>query len=91
MELLSKEELSAIEISKTLGIREKEVYEHLGNIGRSVSSQGKKLIIASWQCLKCGYAFLDRKRYNRPGRCPKCKGTHIRSARFKVVGLASIP
>lgn len=87
IELLSKEELSAMEISKSLGIREKEVYEHLGNIGRSVSSRGKKLVTASWRCLKCGYVFLDRKRYNRPGRCPKCKETHIQSARYKVVDL----
>jgi len=91
MELLSKEELSAMEISKVLGIREKEVYEHLGNIDRSVSARGKKLISASWQCLKCGFVFLGRKRYNRPSRCPKCKETHIRSARYKVVGLAFIP
>jgi predicted Zn-ribbon and HTH transcriptional regulator len=41
--LLSKEEMSAREISGEVGISEKEVSDHLSHIARSVASQDCKL------------------------------------------------
>jgi len=82
--LLSKEEMSSMELSQTIGIREKEVYEHLSHIARSVAAQRKKLIIRPFSCLGCGYVFQDRKRFTRPSRCPQCKGSHIKGARYQV-------
>ncbi len=84
IDLLQEQELTAREISQELGIREKEVYEHLGHIGRSASRQGLQLIVRPWCCLGCGYVFIDRKRLTRPGRCPKCKGSHLTAARFTI-------
>ena len=82
--LLSKEEMSARELSQVIGIREKEVYEHLSHIARSVAAQRKKLIIRPFSCLGCGYVFQDRKRFTRPSRCPQCKGSHIQGATYQV-------
>jgi len=82
--LLSEMEMNAIELSQDLGIREKEVYEHLPHIARSVVSQGKELVILPSSCLKCGYVFEDRKRFTRPGRCPQCKETHIQRPGYRV-------
>ena len=82
--LLSEAELSAREISGEVGIPEKEVTEHLTHIARSVSSQGKKIIITPANCLACGYEFENRKRFTRPGRCPQCKKSHIQSPRFRI-------
>ena len=82
--LLSEAELSAREISSEVGIPEKEVVEHLAHIARSVSSQGKKITITPANCLACGYEFENRKRFSRPGRCPKCKKSHIQSPRFRI-------
>ena len=82
--LLLENELSAREISGEVGIAEKEVSEHLVHIARSVSSQGKKVLITPAQCLACGYEFEDRKRFTRPGRCPKCKKSHLLSPRFCI-------
>ena len=81
---LSEGAMSAIEISQDLGIREKEVYDHLPHIARSVAAQGKSLIILPSQCLNCGYVFEDRKRFTRPSRCPKCKGTYLQRTAYEI-------
>ena len=84
IDLLQEQELTAREISQELGIREKEVFDHLAHIGRSASRQGLQFIVRPWSCLGCGYVFTDRKRLTRPSRCPKCKGSHLRVARFTI-------
>jgi predicted Zn-ribbon and HTH transcriptional regulator len=81
---LQEQELTVREISQQLGIREKEVYEHLTHIGRSASRQGLQLIVRPWSCLGCGYVFSDRKRLTRPSRCPKCKNSHLTAARYTI-------
>jgi len=83
--LLEKEEMSAREISQAVRIREKEVYEHLAHIERTVSTQRKKLVITPSQCLECGYVFKNRKRYTRPGRCPHCKIERIGNPTYRVL------
>lgn len=82
--LLGSEELSARELSQTLRIREKEVYEHLRHIRRSVESSGKQLKILPARCLACGYTFESRNRFTSPGKCPRCKNEHIEDPRYKV-------
>ncbi|MFB0508176.1 MAG: transcriptional regulator [Thermodesulfobacteriota bacterium] len=82
--LLNKAEMNARDLSRAMGIREKEVYEHLSHIARSVAAQGKKLSIRPFRCLECGYVFLDRQRFTRPGRCPGCKRSHIQEATYQV-------
>jgi len=84
IEILSEREMTAIDLSGDVGIREKEVYEHLPHIALSVASQGKKLVIEPSRCLKCGYVFEGRKRFTRPGRCPQCRETHIQKPKFKI-------
>ncbi|MGB6380026.1 MAG: hypothetical protein WBG51_02535, partial [Syntrophobacteria bacterium] len=82
--LLTEKEMSARELSQAIGIREKEVYEHLPHIARSVAVQKQKLIIQPAQCLGCGYVFKDRKRFTRPGRCPHCKQSHLDEPRYLI-------
>ncbi len=84
MHLLAEKEMNAIQLSKEIGIQEKEVYEHLSHIARSVTPQGKRLVILSSRCLKCGYVFTNRKRYTRPSRCPRCKDTHLQSPLYRI-------
>ncbi len=84
IELLDNKEMSAREISQTIGIREKEVYEHLSHIARSVNAQRKKLIIIPAECSECGYVFENRKRYTRPSRCPHCKSEHIQNPVYRI-------
>ena len=84
IELLDKKEMSAREISKTIGIREKEVYEHFSHIARSVTGQRKKLIIIPSECLECGFVFEKRKRFTRPSRCPHCKSEHLQNPAYRI-------
>ena len=85
MTLLCDAEMSARDISGTVGIREKEVAGHLAHIARTITVQGKTLVVRPFQCLSCGYVFKDRKRYTRPGRCPECKGSHLESPTFRIL------
>jgi transcriptional regulator len=82
--LLTEREMGARELSQSLGIREKEVYDHLTHMGRSVSAQGKRLLVHPAKCLLCGYVFEDRKRVSPPSRCPRCKRTHIQRPLYAV-------
>jgi predicted Zn-ribbon and HTH transcriptional regulator len=82
--LLSQYEMDARELSQELGIREKEVYDHLVHVGRSVKAEKKRLIIHPSRCLQCGFVFEDRKRFTRPGRCPKCRQSRLLSPRYRI-------
>lgn len=82
--LLGDDELTSLDLSQLVRIPEKEVADHLYHISRSLHSQGKKLIVEPYHCMKCGYQFKKRERFDRPGRCPQCKGSHIRLALYHV-------
>jgi transcriptional regulator len=82
--LLSEGEHGAKSISKILRISEKEVYEHLWHIGRSVKSRNRKLRIIPALCLECGFVFESRSRFTAPGKCPRCKGEHIQDPEYSI-------
>jgi len=84
IEALMDRERTAIDLSQEVGIREKEVYEHLPHIARSMASQGMRLLVKPPRCLKCGFDFEGRKRFTRPGRCPKCRETHMESPTYTI-------
>jgi predicted Zn-ribbon and HTH transcriptional regulator len=84
IELLIEGEMDARELSREVSIREKEVYDHLAHIARSLAGKGNKLGIQPAQCLSCGYVFKDRQRLTRPGRCPHCKKSHLLSPSFFI-------
>lgn len=83
--LLSETVSSARNLSQLLSIQEKEVYGHLPHIARSVAAQKRRLVVIPSQCLSCGYVFNDRKRFTRPGRCPRCKGERVDEPKYQVV------
>lgn len=83
--LLQKQVMSAREISRAVGVREKEVYEHLSHVAKSVSYLKKQLRVIPSRCLRCGYVFKSRKRLNPPSRCPECKDTHIQDPSYQIV------
>ena len=85
IELLEIEECDARMISQRLGIREKEAYDHIPHIIRTVSAMGKTFVLTAAQCITCGYEFRDRKKVSKPGRCPACKKERIEAPRFKII------
>ncbi len=84
IELLREEELDALDLSQLLSIEEKEVYAHLPHIARTLAASGERLVVSPYRCLNCNYTFRHRSRFDRPGRCPRCKQGHIRMATYTV-------
>jgi predicted Zn-ribbon and HTH transcriptional regulator len=86
VQLLAEGRYRAREISQELGIREKEVYDHLPHIARSLEHRAQKLMVEPASCLSCGYLFRKRGRFEKPGKCPLCKAQHIREPRYYIAG-----
>jgi len=79
-----QQEMTLREISRAAGIPEKEVIGHLEHIRNSVKADNMKLIVHPCACISCGFVFKDRRRFSRPGRCPKCRGERIDGAIFFI-------
>jgi len=77
--------LTAKEISAEVHIPEKEVYEHLEHIQRTVSKKDLTLIINPAECLKCRFVFKKRERLKKPGRCPVCRNELIQEPLFSIL------
>jgi hypothetical protein len=84
-QLLSERETTAREISQAIGIREREVYEHLPHIARSATAQKRKLVVLPFACMSCRYVFEERTRFTRPSRCPRCKKTHLETPVYSLI------
>lgn len=85
IDLLKEDTYSAGDLSREIGVKEKEIYEHLIHISKSVVPKGNKLVIYPSECLKCGYIFKDRSRFTPPGRCPRCKESHITLPTYRIL------
>lgn len=82
--LLEEAPRDARELSQRLGIQEKEVYEHLAHIARSMKARKKKLFVLPFSCLSCGFVFANRRRFTRPGRCPKCRDSRVEYPVYRI-------
>jgi predicted Zn-ribbon and HTH transcriptional regulator len=85
IDLLKGGEMTDRDLSQALGIPEKDVYGHLDHIARSLGRRGLKLQIIPVRCLSCGYVFKERKRWSRPGRCPRCRESHIERPAYIIM------
>jgi len=82
---LKKKKMNARELSQNTGISEKDVFEHLTHVERSLKKSSQKFIFEPYQCQICSFTFDKRKKLSKPGRCPKCKQGSIEPARFKIL------
>ncbi|MEZ4485715.1 MAG: transcriptional regulator [Syntrophotaleaceae bacterium] len=80
--LLQQRSQSAKDLSMAIGIPEKQVYDHLLHIRRSSQQQRGTLRIEPAVCKKCGFIFAKRQRFQKPGKCPVCRGQAIEEPRF---------
>lgn len=76
--------MTSLDISQEVGISEKEVHGHMSHIAKSILAQGCKLTITPSVCLACGFTFGQRRRFTRPGRCPKCRSGRITRPTFHI-------
>ena len=84
--LLREAPRTALDLSKLVGISERDVPDHLAHLERSLRRRGSTLIMEPVRCLACDFVFEDRKRFTRPGRCPECRGRRLTLPRFSVSG-----
>lgn len=77
MTLLAGETVSALDISREVRIPEREVYDHLEHIRKTLRSAGLHLQVAPAACGECGFVFHKRTRLTKPGKCPVCRSSHI--------------
>lgn len=76
VQMLGERELTARDLSRKLGLSEKEVYSHLPHVARSLGP-GVTIISEPAYCRDCGFVFKDRERFTTPGRCPRCRSEAI--------------
>jgi len=82
-ELIRQQPCSTRDISRLLGIKEKDVYQHLLHIARS-AVRGEVFHMEPSRCIACGYLFHGRKKLTRPGRCPRCRRQRITRPSFSL-------
>jgi transcriptional regulator len=82
----SDELRTAKDLSAAVGIREKDVAEHLQHLERSLKPEGLRLQVEPAECLACGFVFRERTRLTRPGACPRCRSTRIDPPAFRIAG-----
>jgi hypothetical protein len=83
--LLQSYTVSAKEISGYLRITEKDVYDHLEHIRKTMNKGDFHLVVNPAKCEKCGFIFRKRGRLSRPGKCPICHSNLIIPPLFSVV------
>lgn len=83
IELLSTGTYTLKDLSFELHISMKEVLIHLAHVRKSVRLP-QKFIILPAECLGCGFVFKDRSKIHKPGKCPRCRGTHIREPVYRI-------
>lgn len=87
IEALSGKTLTSKEISGAVGIREKDVLEHLEHIARSFHKgrpDGRVFVVEPSECLECGFVFRKRERLRTPSKCPVCRSEGITATRFGI-------
>jgi len=82
-EALERERLGLREISQLFGIKEREAFDHLQHIAKSVHP--RRLTMNPAQCRQCGFSFKKRTRLSTPGRCPLCKSESVYPPQFQII------
>jgi len=82
--LIEEHTMSAKEISSILKIPEREVYDHLEHIRKTLHQAGGRLEVEPAKCEKCGFLFHKRERLSKPGKCPICHSHLVLPPLFKI-------
>lgn len=82
--LLREAPRTALDLSKLVGVSEREVPDHLAHLERSLKRRPGTLRVEPVRCLGCGFTFEERRRFTRPGRCPGCRGRRLTLPRFSI-------
>ena len=84
IELLEDGAMDARELSTLLGVKEKDIYDHLAHVERTATSNKRRFLIHPSHCIACGFRFEKRKRLTRPGKCPQCRSSRLSQPFFEI-------
>lgn len=89
IDILKGAALTARDISRAVGLKEKDVLEHLPHVAKTVSA-GKeaasaRFVVTPSECVSCGFVFKKRDRLKTPSRCPVCRSEEITEMKFGIV------
>lgn len=87
---LRQREWAASELARHFHVPLDEIVEDLRHIQKSLKHSADKLNIDPAECRKCGFRFSTDK-FNKPSRCPECKGNRIRDPLMEIVSETSPP
>jgi hypothetical protein len=82
--LLKERPLSGKELSGQLRVPEKDVYDHLEHIRRTMNKGEYRLAVVPARCQRCGFVFRKRGRLKKPGKCPLCRSEFLEEPLFSV-------
>jgi transcriptional regulator len=83
MDFLSKGTYTLQELSVELHMSIKELLLHLPHVQKSIRPPNS-FVIDPAECLNCGYVFKDRTKLHSPGKCPRCRETHIKEPAYHI-------
>ena len=84
LEALREEPCTARDLSRRVGIPERDVKGHLEHIERSLRRRSETLHVESARCLECDFS-PTRHPFSRPAHCPRCRSRRLTLPRFRVV------
>ena len=76
--------LSVKELSGIVRVSEKEIYEHLEHIHKTLNKGDDILSVTPAECRKCGFVFKKREKFKKPGKCPICRSESIEEPLFGI-------
>jgi hypothetical protein len=82
--MLKERPFTGKELSGQLRISEKDVYEHLEHIRKTMNKGPHRLAVVPARCKRCGFVFRKRGRLKSPGKCPMCRSESVDESQFSV-------
>lgn len=90
IDVITDTRLSSYQLAQILGIRERQVEEHLTHVVKTIShDKTRRFILDPAFCQDCDFIFRDRRRLTRPSRCPQCRSEAIAAPRYGIESAGS--
>jgi transcriptional regulator len=82
--LLKEQSYTGRELSGQLRITERDVFDHLEHIRKTMNKGDCRLVVTPARCNCCGFVFTKRGKLRSPGKCPLCRSESPEEPIFTV-------
>ena len=90
IDLITGTRRSSYQLAQMLGIRERQVEDHLTHVVKTIARDKTRLFILDpARCQNCDIVFRDRSRLTGPSRCPHCRSEAIAAPRYGIDPVGS--